>query len=195
MRKVNITQLILFILKVTFVGFGGGNALMPIIKREVVEKRNWITLEEFENIVIVTNLLPGASVIQTLSYISIHLLGKWKGTLITLIAILPHVLLAFAFLILVNKIPIQYVRILSVGVLIAIIAFLLEFAIRFIKQANKAIFMPLWLTIFIFAFSYSFFVPAPYNIPVVAIFLVLLIYSIIFLILWKKKKQIKLGRK
>ncbi|TDV24259.1 chromate transporter [Mycoplasmopsis mustelae] len=194
-KKVGIRSLIFFVIKVTFVGFGGGNALMPIIKREAVEKRKWITQNEFDDIVIVTNMLPGASVIQTLSYICIHLLGKWKGTIVTLFAILPHVLMAFGFLLLINYIPPKYVKILSVGVLVSIIAFLLEFGIRYLKQAQKSMYLPLWFCIFIFSFVYCFFVPAPYNVPVVAIFIVLSLYFIVYFILKKKHKQIKLGDK
>ncbi|MFV8481525.1 chromate transporter [Mycoplasma sp. SK341A] len=187
--KASFWEVFLFILKVTIIGFGGGNALMPVIQREAVGKKKWLTEEEFDDIVIVTNMLPGASVIQTLSYIAITLLGKVKGTILTLVAILPHVLLAFAFLVVLTKyLPANYLKIVSVGVLVAIIAFLINFGIRYAKQAHKTIATPLWIIIFLFSAGYSLFIPAPYNLPVVAIVVVIGIYSIWYLATRKKRQ-------
>ncbi|AMD81483.1 chromate ion transporter [Mycoplasmopsis canis PG 14] len=186
-KEVSFWKLFWFIIKITFIGFGGGNALMPVIKKEVVDKNSWITPNEFDEIVIVTNMLPGASVIQTISYISIKLLGKLKGTLVTLVAIFPHVMMAFGLLLLFNKIPTQYIKIISVGVLVSIIAFLIDFGYRFIKQSKDTFKTPIWILIFLFSFSYSLFIPSPYNIPIVAILVVISIYTIIYFILKNKK--------
>ncbi|MFV8473845.1 chromate transporter [Mycoplasma sp. Z407A] len=187
--KASFWEVFLFILKVTIIGFGGGNALMPVIQREAVGKKKWLTEEEFDDIVIVTNMLPGASVIQTLSYIAITLLGKVKGTILTLVAILPHVLLAFVFLVVLTKyLPANYLKIVSVGVLVAIIAFLINFGIRYAKQAHKTMATPLWIIIFLFSAGYSLFIPAPYNLPVVAIVVVIGIYSIWYLATRKKRQ-------
>ncbi|MFV8418160.1 chromate transporter [Mycoplasma sp. VS299A] len=187
--KSSFWEVFLFIIKVTIIGFGGGNALMPVIQREAVGKKKWLTEEEFDDIVIVTNMLPGASVIQTLSYIAITLLGKVKGTILTLVAILPHVLLAFAFLVVLTKyLPANYLKIVSVGVLVAIIAFLINFGVRYAKQAHKTMATPLWIIIFLFSAGYSLFIPAPYNLPVVAIVVVIGIYSIWYLATRKKRQ-------
>ncbi|MFV8471055.1 chromate transporter [Mycoplasma sp. HF11B] len=188
--KASFWEVFLFIIKVTIIGFGGGNALMPVIQREAVGKKKWLTEEEFDDIVIVTNMLPGASVIQTLSYIAITLLGKVKGTILTLVAILPHVLLAFAFLVVLTKyLPANYLKIVSVGVLVAIIAFLINFGVRYAKQAHKTMATPLWIIIFLFSAGYSLFIPAPYNLPVVAIVVVIGIYSI-WCLATRKKRQL-----
>ncbi|MHA3839154.1 chromate transporter [Mycoplasma sp. HF14] len=193
--KASFWEVFLFILKVTIIGFGGGNALMPVIQREAVMKKKWLTEEEFDDIVIVTNMLPGASVIQTLSYIAITLLGKVKGTILTLLAILPHVLLAFAFLVVLTKyVPQDWLKIISVGVLVAIIAFLINFGVRYAKQAHKTMATPLWIVIFLFSAGYSLFIPAPYNLPVVAIVLVIAVYSIWYLIMCKKDKPISVEK-
>ncbi|WP_429996442.1 chromate transporter, partial [Mycoplasmopsis bovis] len=59
-----------FIIFTSFIGFGGGNALLPIFKRYSVDKYRWLSEKEFEENVILTNMLPGASVIEALSYIA-----------------------------------------------------------------------------------------------------------------------------
>ncbi|UWV77138.1 chromate transporter [Mycoplasmopsis cynos] len=67
-------------------------SLTPVIKKEIVENKKLLDVKEFDQIVIVTNMLPGASVIQCISYISIKLLGKVKGIIITLFALFFHIL-------------------------------------------------------------------------------------------------------
>ncbi|WP_342277392.1 chromate transporter [Spiroplasma endosymbiont of Nephrotoma flavescens] len=39
-------------MKISFFGFGGGNAVMPLIKNEVVVKKRWITEDEFNHLLI-----------------------------------------------------------------------------------------------------------------------------------------------
>ncbi|QDF64754.1 chromate transporter [Mycoplasma nasistruthionis] len=188
--KVSIWTLVLFILKVSFIGFGGGNALMPVIYKEAVVNKKWFSDDEFDDIVIVTNMLPGASVIQTISYICIHLKGKLLGTVITLLAILPHVLFAFVLLVVLTKfVPKEYLKIISTGVLVSIIAFLIEFGIRYIKLSHKGLKTPLWIIIFTFTFAFCTFVPSPANLPVIAIVSVIGIYSLLYIFINHKYKN------
>ncbi|WP_322962021.1 chromate transporter [Mycoplasmopsis cynos] len=184
-EKIGFWKLFFFILKISFIGFGGGNALMPVIKKEIVENKKLLDVKEFDQIVIVTNMLPGASVIQCISYISIKLLGKVKGIIITLFALLPHIMFSFGLLLLFSKIPEQYVQIFAIGVLVSIIAFLIDFGINYLKQSRQNIKPPFIVLIFLFSFSFCFFVPAPFNVPILAIIFVLVIYFIIY---WIKNK-------
>ncbi|UWV92884.1 chromate transporter [Mycoplasmopsis cynos] len=89
-EKIGFWKLFFFILKISFIELGGGNLLTPVIKKEIVENKKLLDVKEFDQIVIVTNMLPGASVIQCISYISIKLLGKVKGIIITLFALFTY---------------------------------------------------------------------------------------------------------
>ena len=40
--------MMLALLKIGFIGFGGGSALIPVIEKEVVEERGLVTEEEFD---------------------------------------------------------------------------------------------------------------------------------------------------
>jgi len=46
-------------LKLAFLGFGGPNAHLALMLEEVVERRGWLTREQFLEMMAVTNLLPG----------------------------------------------------------------------------------------------------------------------------------------
>ncbi|WP_029513011.1 chromate transporter [Mycoplasmopsis iners] len=185
-----------FILKITLIGFGGGNALMPVIKKEAVDKKQWLTLEEFNQMVIVTNMLPGPSVIQSISYICIKHFGKIWGSILTLLAILPHIFIALGCYLLIDKLPINYLYAISVGVLGSIIGVLLAFGWSYLKQSKNKLNTPLWLILFLFTFAFCFFVPAPWNMPIVVMVVIFIIVGFVEWFLYcKSKRQNKKGDK
>ncbi len=163
---------------------------MPIIKRECVDNKKWMTKKEFDKVVIITNMLPGASVIQTTSYIACYCLGKVKGIIVTLIAMIPHILFAFGLFKLFSYIPTEWIHYIAIGTLISIIVFLFAFGYRYLKEANKKMSLPLWIIIFSFSLVYTVFVPNPYNIPIVPIIVVFLVYIIYYFI---KNRKINKG--
>ncbi|WP_040545478.1 chromate transporter [Mycoplasmopsis alligatoris] len=185
-----------FILKISLIGFGGGNALMPVIKSEAVEKKKWLTLEEFDRMVIITNMLPGPSVIQSLNYIAVRFFGKWNGTFITLIAILPHVGIAFLFYFLINLLPINYLYVISVGVLSVIVGILIVFALRYLKMSKLRLPNILWISLFLLTFAFCFFIPNPYNVPIVIMILIFIFIFIFEMVVLKiNKNKTKRGKK
>lgn len=181
-------RVFLFILKCTFIGFGGGNALMPVIKKEAVDKHKWLTLKEFDNLVISTNMIPGPSVVEALSFVAIKQLGKIKGAIITLLAVLPHVMMALGLFIIADRfLPKAYLIVLSASVMPVIVGILIAFGLRYIKASNKQIYLPVWLAIFVFTLAFTLFIPAPYNIPaIVMIFVIVIVFLISF---FKEKRK------
>ncbi len=57
---------------------GGGYAMVPLIEREVVERRRWLSAEEFPNVVAVGQSMPGVFAINMSVYIGYRLRG-WQG--------------------------------------------------------------------------------------------------------------------
>lgn len=193
-NKVSWFEVFLFVLKVSFIGFGGGNALFPIMRSIVVKQKQWMNEDEFERVVIATNALPGASVIEAISYICIKVLGSWKGVLVTLLGLLPHILFFFALFIIGQQfIPIHYLRIIYVAVIPVIIAMIISFIIRYIKLSKKNILMPRWIIIIILVVLYNIFVPSPFNIPAVGI-LIAIIFALVFTLSKKYMSKHKLSK-
>lgn len=189
-KKISIWKVLIFILKVTFLGFGGGNAILPIIKKDVIDLNKWMSEEEFDDIVIMTNSLPGASVVETISYIAISLLGKFKGILVTFFGLIPHILLMLGLFLVGSKyIPIHYMSVLFVCIIPVIIAMLISFGIKYLKKANKSLSMPVLLLWFFTTFLFCLFAPAPFNIP--AIIIIFAFIFIFFLGKWKDRQRKK----
>lgn len=62
-----LLQLFSSMLKVGVIGFGGGNALIPVIQQEVVNEKKIITKEEYEKDIIAATLTPGALPVEIAS--------------------------------------------------------------------------------------------------------------------------------
>jgi len=71
------TELFLTFSKIGSFTLGGGYAMVPIMEREIVDKKQWLTREEFLNILVVAQSTPGLFAIDMASHIGY----KYKGTL------------------------------------------------------------------------------------------------------------------
>ncbi len=73
-------------------GFGGGPAVVPLIKIEVVERYHWLSNTEFTDALAVGNALPGPIATKLAGYIGYQQAG-WLGAVVANIGvILPTVL-------------------------------------------------------------------------------------------------------
>lgn len=69
-------------IKIGLFGFGGGYAMLSLIQAEVVDKYGWITLQEFTDIVAISQMTPGPIGINSATYIgytAIHNAGYSVG--------------------------------------------------------------------------------------------------------------------
>lgn len=93
MKKENpfklLLQLFLAFFKVGLLTFGGGYAMIPIIQREVVEKRKWIPGGEILDILAISESTPGPIAINTATYVGFRVMGFWGSFFATLGLIIP----------------------------------------------------------------------------------------------------------
>ncbi|MFB9276518.1 chromate transporter [Cohnella cellulosilytica] len=66
--------------------FGGGYALIPVIEREIVEKRKWLQSEDVADIVAVSGSVPGAVAVNSATLIGYRIAGI-RGALSALLGI------------------------------------------------------------------------------------------------------------
>lgn len=60
MRGTRIRGLMQAVLRVGVIGFGGGNALIPVMEKEFVTKKPYVTKEEYDEAVLAASITPGA---------------------------------------------------------------------------------------------------------------------------------------
>lgn len=81
-------QLLLVYLKIGAVGFGGGYAMLSLIQEEVVDKHGWLTMQEFTDIVAISQMTPGPIGINSATYIGYTVTGSVWGSMLATIAVM-----------------------------------------------------------------------------------------------------------
>ena len=59
-------QLFFSFLQIGLFSFGGGYAAMPLIQGQIVELHGWLTMEEFTDLVTISQMTPGPIAINSL---------------------------------------------------------------------------------------------------------------------------------
>lgn len=78
-------------------GFGGGPAVIPLIKIEVVERYHWMTNSQFTDALAVGNALPGPIATKLAGYVGYQVAG-WIGALVANIGVILPTTLAVILL-------------------------------------------------------------------------------------------------
>ncbi|MBP5643248.1 MAG: chromate transporter [Bacteroidales bacterium] len=86
-------QLFWAYLKIGILGFGGGYAMLSMIQFEVVDHYNWMTMEEFADIVALSQMTPGPVSINLATFIGYTVGGIWGSLLATAAIVLPSLLM------------------------------------------------------------------------------------------------------
>ncbi|WP_066889914.1 chromate transporter [Clostridium nigeriense] len=73
--------------------FGGGYAMIPLIEEEVVNNKKWIGKEEFMDILVVSQSLPGALAVNCSMFLGYKIAGILGGCMALLAVILPSFLI------------------------------------------------------------------------------------------------------
>ena len=86
-------DLFLTFAKVGVCTFGGGYAMLPILQREVVEKKGWATEEELTDYFAIGQCTPGVIAVNTGTFIGQKLKGVPGGILATLGVVFPSLVI------------------------------------------------------------------------------------------------------
>ena len=86
-------KLFISFLKIGAFSFGGGYAAMPIIQSEVVDTYHWLTLEEFTDLITISQMTPGPIAVNSATFVGIRIGGIPGAIVATLGCILPSSIL------------------------------------------------------------------------------------------------------
>ena len=170
-----LIELFISIFKIGAFTFGGGYAMIPLIEEEVVNNKGWLSKEEFVDILIVAQSLPGALAVNTSIFLGYKISGI-LGAITTLIAvILPSffiiLIIAIFFMQFRNN---YYINAAFQGITAAVPMLVLVGAISLSKGLSKN--LRTILTIIIALIALMFF-----NIHPVLVVVISGVYGAIFL--------------
>ncbi len=96
--KTGLVQIFVSFTKVGAMLFGGGYAMLPLLEREVVDRRKWCRFGEMADYYAMAQLVPGVIAVNTSMLIGHRLRGFWGTVAATLgvVAVPFFVILAYA---------------------------------------------------------------------------------------------------
>ena len=86
-----LPELFLTFAKVGLFTFGGGYAMLPIIQKELVEKRGYATEDEIIDYYAIGQLTPGVIAVNTATLVGVKQKGVIGGIFATVGLVLPSV--------------------------------------------------------------------------------------------------------
>jgi len=92
-ERVGLLNLAGVLLKVGSTGFGGAMPMLSLVHTEYLVKRRWVTQEEFDEAVMVGQIMPGPIAVDAITHMGYKLRG-WPGAIVSWFSfILPSFLL------------------------------------------------------------------------------------------------------
>lgn len=96
MNKGTCKELFGVFFKIGAFTFGGGYAMIPLIKREVVEEKKWLTNSEVFDIIAIAESTPGPLAINSATFVGSRIAGLKGALAATLGVVLPSFLVILA---------------------------------------------------------------------------------------------------
>ncbi len=149
-------NLYLAFVKIGTFTFGGGLAMMPIMQRELIEKRGWVTEEELIDYFAIGQSTPGIIAVNVSTFVGYKRLGWFGGIVGTLGVVTPSwviIMLLAGAISSVDKYPLAQKALKGINVAVA--ALLTSVIVKFSKKTIKNIWNALFMLL-AFALIYFF---------------------------------------
>jgi chromate transporter len=88
-KQHKLLELFWTFFKIGAMTFGGGLAMMPIMRREVVEKEHWVDDDDIIQILVISETTPGVFAVNAATFIGYKIAGFWGSVVATLGVVVP----------------------------------------------------------------------------------------------------------
>lgn len=151
--------------KIGILTFGGGLAMLPMLKKELVEHRQWITEEEILDMYAIGQCTPGVIAVNTATFVGFRKAGIPGGIFATLGIVSPSLLIICLIAsILKNFMHLPAVLHALSGIRITVCALMIQ---TVISMVQKGVRNKLGVFIFLSGFLLASFTPVPLALIVI----------------------------
>jgi chromate transporter len=114
--------------------FGGGYAIVPVLEREIIKKRGWLTMDEVLDFYTIAQITPGVIAVNIATFVGCRRKGAIGGVIATAGLILPGVSLMLVVSIFVKHFA-EYpiVQHALAGIRLGVCALILDTTIKLFK--------------------------------------------------------------
>ena len=139
-QKSSFSTMVLSMLKVGCIGFGGGSALIPVLQKEAVQDKQLITEEELDSDIVAASITPGALPVEIAAGIGKKVagpMGMFAGASAMAFPGAFFVMLFMIFTSLMGPMVANQLNYASIGITTYIIMVLLEYIFTTMKKARN----------------------------------------------------------
>jgi chromate transporter len=134
-------ELFLSFLKIGAFTFGGGYAMMPIMHREVVEKKQWATDDDILKLLVISESTPGVLAVNSATFIGYKIAGFWGSLLATLGVVLPSfIVISIISLFIIQFKELEWVGYAFMGIRAGVAMLILNAVFKLSKKVKKTLF-------------------------------------------------------
>lgn len=131
-----ILQLFIVFARIGGFTFGGGYAMLPMLQKEIVEKKQWATSEELMDYFAIGQCTPGIIAVNTATFVGYKIKGVFGGIAATLGVVTPSVIIiAIIAAFISNFQDLQAVQWAFGGIRAAVVALILSSVIKLSKKS------------------------------------------------------------
>ena len=98
-----LLQVLLSFMRIGVLSFGGAYAAVPLVEREVVLTRGWLSATEFANLLAIDELTPGPILINSATFVGMRVAGVPGAIIATLGCILPSCAISLLLIVLYRR--------------------------------------------------------------------------------------------
>ena len=127
--------------KIGLFTFGGGYAMISFLEREFVEKKNWLSHDEFMDLIVIAESTPGPIAINCATYIG-YKVGKGSGAVAaTLGMVMPSFCIIYLISLFFNQfLSITWVSSAFRGIQSCVVFLILSAGLKMLKKMKKTTF-------------------------------------------------------
>ena len=142
MKKIRLLfELFLSMLKIGLFTFGGGYAMINLLDNEFVERKKWLTGEEFMNLVAIAESTPGPIAINCSTYIGYKRAGFLGALFATLGMCIPSFAIIYLISLFFNSfLEIKWVASAFRGIQVCVVFLILSAGLKMLKKIKKTVF-------------------------------------------------------
>lgn len=147
-KLLSFLDLYLTFLKIGSFTIGGGLAMMPMMQKELIQKRHWITDEELLDYYAVGQSTPGIVAVNVSTFVGYKQFGILGGIVATLGMVSTSIIIILILAGLINSIDeYVYVQKALAGINVAVAALLTSVIINFAKKTIKKVINAVYMII------------------------------------------------
>ena len=185
----NLWELFCVFFKIGAVTFGGGLAMLPIIEKELVVKRDWISKEKLLDYFAIGQVTPGIIAVNVATFLGYSRAGVFGACFATLGVVTPSIIIiSIIAKFLAGFSDIVYVKKALAGINVVVSALLVKVLWGFRKNIFKS-----FLSFVMFAFAFIGITFLDFNTVIVVIFSILCGVGYFFIMEGKNKGKIERG--